>query len=216
MADQDYTVADRAQIAAYGLGIHPATFAGRDADAVVVMAWVKGYRRLTPNDQRQLGYKIAAFWGDENAPFVRDCMTAIAMMTANPVWVPGSLSNEELENEIKFWRAVRDALGRSGFKPAGDYLPSQSQSLLSAGKEIGKTWAETKGTWAAGAKLVGRPLPTGMSPIATAGPALFFIGAQTITSSSLSDLEAEVKRRGQLGSMSRLQTEQYGAGGTAP
>jgi hypothetical protein len=214
MADQEYTVADRAQITAYSLGIHPALFAGRDTDALAAMAWVKGYRRLAPYDQRQIGYKIADFWGDATAPFVRECMTAIAMMTANPAWVPGSLSNEELQKEIEFWRAMR--LGRSGFKPAGDYLPSQSRSLLSAGKEIGKTWAETKGTWAAAAKLTGRPLPTGMSMVATAGPAVFFIGAQTITSSSLSDLEAEVKRRGKLGIMSRLQVEQYSAGGTAP
>ena len=206
MADTDYSIADRAKLTAESLGIHPASFAGRDADALTAMALLAGYRRMPQREREQLLSNIAKQFSD-NPAFVSECSTAAGMMVANPTWVPGSLTEAELEKEIDFWRNVKAGLDQIGAKPAGSYLPANNGGIAGAGKAIAADTAKTAALVGAAQKLAGGTLVPKAPSVA--GPFIYSTLAATVTQSSLSDLQAEVKRRGQLGTMSRLELERY-------
>ena len=105
---------DRAELIAESLDIPPVSYAGRTGDAIVAMTLVAGYRRLIYADQEQVLDTISERigFGQFNPGFVDACRNSLALMIANPVWIPGSLSNDELEKEITFWRNVSKALVR--------------------------------------------------------------------------------------------------------
>lgn len=109
-------------------------------------------------------------------------------MTANPVWVPGSLTNTELEGEIETWRGVTKALGTLGFVGVGGKVQSSFQNLL---KDPAATLKGFKVTRASGAIFFGTV-------------------AASIAKQSLDDLQSEASRRGLLGTMTALHAKEYG------
>ena len=110
-------------------------------------------------------------------------------MISNPSWVPGSLSNDDLEKDIAFWRDVKATLDFFGVPAVATYVASKTPGIFK--------------TISAGA------IPKAPSA-AQSGSLVFVLGARAVTTSSLSDLEEEAKRRGQLGTMTRLHAERFG------
>ena len=191
MAQDNYGPEDRAELIAEGLGIKPSSYAGRTADATAAMALVAGYSRMARYDQVQVLYTISERmkFGTTNPDFVNQCRQALALMIYNPGWVPGSLSNDELEKDIAFWRNVKSTLDFFGAPAATTYVASKTPGIFKS--------------------LSAGTMPQAPS-VAAAGPLVFVLGARAVTTGSLSDLEAEAKRRGQLGTMTQLHAERFG------
>ena len=186
----DLPTTDRAELLADGLGIDPGSYAGREADAVVAMAMVAGYRRLERSDQAQLLYVIRdkMHFGTSNPAFFAECQSAVVMMVANPVWVPASLSNGELEAEITMWRKTSTYLTWLGFSSGGSLFGGKLRQLLADPAKAAKS----------------------LRPNSASGLLVLGTAAQTIAIASLGDLQAEAKRRGMLGTMTPLHAEEFG------
>ncbi len=180
-------LSDRAEILADGLGIDTGSYAGREADAVVAMTLVAGYRQMSPADRNQVLYVIRdeMRFGATNPAFFWQCQQAVGLEVVNPAWVPGSLGVGELEDEVRFWRTAAYYLRKAGFAPLGDVALSQGRKMLEQAK---------------GARIAARTLGLGV----------FGNGAASIAYHSLQDLQAEVKRRGLAGTMTPMQVQEYG------
>lgn len=207
MADQ-LVLEDRAELIAEGLGIQPSTYTGRTGDAVVAMALVAGYRRLTKADQDQvLGVVANKLHFMATSPsFFFACQGAIALMLVNPEWVPGSLSNNELEGEVKFWRNVSEVLKWLGFT-GGTYLAAKGKDVLS---KTGQVILDLDPAKAGAFKAVTAPLRSALTPNRLTGALIFGTAVKMIADSAVSDMEAEAARRGQLGSMTPLHAQRFG------
>ena len=187
-------ISDQAQLLAEGLGIDPSSYTGQEEGAVIAMTLIAGYRRMAPTDQTQMLYRI-----DElrlGPAFLAQCRTALAMMTVNPVWVPGSLSNGELEAEIDLWRGVSKVLTTLGFATGlGAFVSGKGKSVFDraiSGKPITKEIFSPKAIASTSASMLG-------------------YAAQSVAQQSIADLGAEATRRGQLGTMTPLNAGRYGA-----
>lgn len=192
----DLPISDRAEILSDSLGIRPESYAGREGDAIVAMTLVAGYRILPQPDKDQVLYVISdrMRFGQTNPAFFQQCQNAVALMVANPVWVPGSLSNDELESEIRFWRTAQALLTKFNFTGFLPFVVEQGKSILSQ--------VTTGSTLASAA---GRVISSPFTPALAAGSV-----AQSIASASLTTLQAEVDRRGMTGKMTPLHVHRYG------
>jgi hypothetical protein len=199
---------DRAQLIAESLGIKPSTYMGRTADAIVAMALVAGYPRMSYQDQRDILRVISSDMGfaTTNPGFVMGCQGALALMISNPAWVPGSLSNDDLESEITFWRNTSWVLSALGF-PGGAYVGAKTRSVL---KEIGQGIVKADPKNPPGLKVLTKPIISALKPDALSGVFVFGIAARIVSDSSTSDLEAEAERRGALGAMTPLNASRFG------
>ena len=187
----DLTLSDQAELLAEGLGIQPASYAGREADAIVAMTLVAGYRRMVPSDQAQLLFQIDKM--HLGPAFSAQCATAVGMMTANPLWVPGSLTNEEVETEQDFWRGVSAWLTKLGFGAGlGTAAGKAGHSLFNKALDGGAP--------AVKAALTAKNLARG-------SVAILGYAAQTIAQQAIADMAAQAKRNGELGKMSPLHVE---------
>ena len=189
------TVSDQAQLMAESLDIDPTSYAGQEPNAIVAMTLVAGYRQMIRSDQEQVLPTIAYGLHFGMGSFFLQCQTALAMMIANPVWVPGSLTNDELEKEIRFWRGTSTVLTKLGFSSLSAVGVKKGKGILSALSE-GKTLAKAIG-------------PVKMSP--ALGATVLGGFAQEMATSSVADLSAEATRRGMMGTMSELQVSRYGS-----
>ena len=209
MADTPLSASDLAEIMAESLDIPANSYGGREGDAIAAMTLVKGYRRMNRSDQTQVLYKIRdeMNFGTTHPAFFEGCRVSIALMTVNPVWIPGSLTNPELISELTFWRRVSSVLGKLGFGGVTNYVASNSASVF---KEIkGNMLDPTK---AGNVKaMIGGPLKAALRPNMFTGGIIFGNAAKTIADSSVSDLEAEAGRRGLTHEMSALDTAKYGS-----
>jgi hypothetical protein len=194
----DLPVSDRAQLLAEGLDIPPSSYAGRDKDAIVAMILVAGYRFLSFEDKKDVLYIISDHmgFGTSNPAFLAGCRNAIVMMVANPVWVPASLTNSELETEITFWKNASSVLKDLGFTSLIPLGVSKGKAILSD-KMLGKSSIS---------KSVGK---FAKSPFI--GFLLFGSAAQSIASQAINTLEQESDRRGNDGRMTPLTTQRYGS-----
>ncbi len=186
-------VIDQAQLIAEGLDIDTSTYTGRERDAIVAMTLVSGYRRMEPDDQAELLYRIDGM--HMGGAFVAQCRGALAMMIANPVWVPGSLTNAEVEDEIDLWRGVSKVLATMGFSGGlGTFAAGKGKSIFRA-------------------ITSGKPALKGaLSPgnLAIVSASVMGYAAQSIAQQAIADLSAEATRRGQLGTMTPLTAARYG------
>ena len=205
----ELSLEDQAQLMAEGLGISPSSYGGRTGDAVVAMALVAGYRRLSYNDQRSILYVISEQmrFGATNPAFVQGCQGALALMIANPSWVPASLSNAQLENEIRFWRRTSAVLKWVGFS-GGAYVTAKSKSVLGAIKD---NVLKAEPGKPLGMSAVTGPIRSALKPNILSGGLVLGEGVKIMADSSVQDLEQEASRRGLLGTMGKVEASRYGA-----
>lgn len=189
-------LSDHAQLLAESLGIDPGSYAGREGDAVIAMGLVASYPRLSYQDQQQVLYVIGEKMGFEtsNPAFFSACQQAIGLIVCNPAWVPGSLSNADLEKEIRFWREVSSVLKFLGFSGVGSLAVNKGKSIFKQ-METGSS---------------PRTIMKGLKPGPYSGVVILGSVVQSIASQSVAELEAEADRRGQLGSMTPLTAARYG------
>ena len=184
---------DQAELLAQGLGISPGSYAGREADAIVAMTLVAGYRRMAPSDQEQLLYRVDGM--GLGPAFTAQCRGALALTIVNPLWVPGSLTNGEVEDEISLWRSVSKVLAALGFASGiGTAAGGKARSIFNS-------------------VTSGKPVLRGaFTPKNIAGTSAGLMGyaAQSIAQQSIADLSAEATRRGRLGTMTPLHAQLAG------
>lgn len=204
----DLSPEDQAQLMAEGLNIPSSSYGGRVGDAIVAMALVAGYRRMTFSDQRSILYVISEKmqFGATNPAFVQGCQAALALMIANPAWIPPSLSNAELTDDIKFWRGTSAVLRWLGFS-GGAYVSAKSKAILG---EIKDNLLKADPGKPIGLSAVTGPVRSSLKPNVLSGGLVFGEGAKIIADSSIHDLEQEATRRGLLGTMGKVDANRYG------
>ena len=210
MNRSDLSPDELAQALAEGLGIPANSYGDRVGDAIIAMSLLKAYRRFSQTEREaalRAIYEDMNF-GSTNPLFWHACQTAAIMIVANPAWVPASMTNDELESEISFWRGVAGVLKKFGFEGFPSYAVGNAKTAFEAAKQ---ELLKGGSSGPSNLRVIGATAWRTVKPNAFTGATVFGNVVRSIADASASDLEDEATRRGLTGEMTRLDAGKYGA-----